>query len=301
MDIGIPYIYADSTIQKIGACYVPSPFRDFTQTLIKLSANSNQNGLDNWLAICIIGHMNEITQFNSAIESVLIRGDLSKLAEKDRVEYYMSVCKSLGLNPLTRPFEYIVLNGRLTLYATRAATDQLRTIHGVSVEIVSREERDGLYIVHARARNSEGRVDESIGIVPLTDARGQRLTGDLLANAMMKAETKAKRRVTLSICGLGWLDETEIETIPDAQRVETQVHVVTNDETSHGKHALEAGNTLEAKLETSTRERFAAFVKSARDKLSPSDIEEARQIYRENNEQKMIQFMKRIGGDNGQE
>jgi hypothetical protein len=32
----------------------------------------------------------------------------------------------------------------------------------------------------------------------------------------MKAITKAKRRVTLSICGLGWLDETEIESIPSA-------------------------------------------------------------------------------------
>jgi hypothetical protein len=30
----------------------------------------------------------------------------------------------------------------------------------------------------------------------------------------MKAETKAKRRVTLSICGLGLLDETEVETVP---------------------------------------------------------------------------------------
>ena len=40
------------------------------------------------------------------------------------------------------------------------------------------------------------------------------LKGDALANALMKAETKAKRRVTLSIAGLGWLDETELETIP---------------------------------------------------------------------------------------
>ena len=31
---------------------------------------------------------------------------------------------------------------------------------------------------------------------------------------MMKAETKAKRRVTLSICGLGVLDETEVENVP---------------------------------------------------------------------------------------
>jgi hypothetical protein len=43
------------------------------------------------------------------------------------------------------------------------------------------------------------------------------LKGESKANAMMKAETKAKRRVTLSICGLGMLDETEVETIPSAQ------------------------------------------------------------------------------------
>jgi hypothetical protein len=40
------------------------------------------------------------------------------------------------------------------------------------------------------------------------------LKGDALANALMKCETKAKRRVTLSLAGLGWLDETELETIP---------------------------------------------------------------------------------------
>jgi len=38
-------------------------------------------------------------------------------------------------------------------------------------------------------------------------------------NALMKAVTKAKRRVTLSICGLGMLDETEVETIPSARPV----------------------------------------------------------------------------------
>ena len=35
----------------------------------------------------------------------------------------------------------------------------------------------------------------------------------------MKAVTKAKRRVTLSICGLGMLDETEVESIPGAKAV----------------------------------------------------------------------------------
>jgi hypothetical protein len=40
------------------------------------------------------------------------------------------------------------------------------------------------------------------------------LKGEALANAIMKCETKAKRRVTLSICGLGLLDELDVETLP---------------------------------------------------------------------------------------
>jgi len=35
----------------------------------------------------------------------------------------------------------------------------------------------------------------------------------------MRAETKAKRRVTLSICGLGMLDETEVDSIPGAAKI----------------------------------------------------------------------------------
>jgi hypothetical protein len=43
-----------------------------------------------------------------------------------------------------------------------------------------------------------------------------------LANCYLKAITKAKRRVTLSLLGLGMLDETEVETIPDAEIVTEQ-------------------------------------------------------------------------------
>jgi len=155
------------------------------------------------------------------IERVIIQGDLSKLTPAERTQYYRRVCESLGLNPLTRPFDYIILNGRLTLYARRDATDQLRKIHGVSIRIVSREKvGEDLYIVLAHATDRTGRTDEAIGAVNIAD-----LTGDALANAIMKAETKAKRRVTLSLVGLGWLDETEIETIPDATPLPADIEV----------------------------------------------------------------------------
>jgi hypothetical protein len=144
------------------------------------------------------------------IESVLIKGDLAKLTPDERMQYYKEVCKSLGLNPLTQPFAYIILNGKLQLYALRACADQLRKIHGVSLEIVSRDVADDILTIHVRAKLPDGRVDEDLGSVAFSSA----LKGEARANAELKCVTKAKRRATLSICGLGWLDETEVADIP---------------------------------------------------------------------------------------
>ena len=72
------------------------------------------------------------------IEQALVMGDLSKLDSEQRVNYYLKVCSSLGLNPLTRPFDYLVLNGKLVLYARKDATDQLRHIHKVSITRLDR-------------------------------------------------------------------------------------------------------------------------------------------------------------------
>lgn len=144
------------------------------------------------------------------MESVLLKGDLGKLTPDERVRYYNEVCRSLGLNPLTQPFAYVTLNGKLQLYALRACADQLRKINGVSLEIVSRELADDVLTIHVRAKLPDGRCDEDLGAVPFPST----LKGESRANAELKAVTKAKRRATLSICGLGWLDETEVQDIP---------------------------------------------------------------------------------------
>lgn len=158
---------------------------------------------------------NEIQQVDtfSNMESVVIGGDLSKLTPEQRVQYYQSVCKSIGLNPLTRPFDYITLNNRLTLYARKDAADQLRDINGISIGKPDIIFQDEWIIVTVEASNKDGRRDSDVGVVSKKDMQGN------YGNALMKAVTKAKRRVTLSICGLGWLDETEVETIPDAKPV----------------------------------------------------------------------------------
>ncbi len=154
------------------------------------------------------------TTQSSVLEQVIINGDLRNLSPAERVEYYRRTCESLGLNPFTRPFEYIMLNNKLTLYAKRDATDQLRAIKGISIDDVDITETAELYVVKVKGSDKSGRKDTEIGVVSKRDMQGN------IANAQMKAVTKAKRRLTLSLSGLGWTDESEIETIPNA-------HVVT--------------------------------------------------------------------------
>ena len=149
-----------------------------------------------------------------AIEHALALNDLSKLNTQQRVAYYNATCASVGLNPLTQPFAYILLDGKLTLYARKECSEQLRKINRVSTQVLSKQELPGdLYEVNVRVTDASGRVEEEVGIVSLLDKNGKRLTGKDLANAQMKALTKAKRRGTLAISGLGLLDESEIETI----------------------------------------------------------------------------------------
>jgi hypothetical protein len=149
----------------------------------------------------------------SVAEKALIGGDLSKMSSEERLQYYNAICTSLNLNPLTRPFEYLNLNGKLTLYVRKDATDQLRKNNEIWITLTSKEVIGDMYVVTARARMTNNRIDESTGVVYIKG-----LGAEQLANAMMKAETKAKRRVTLSICGLGWTDESELDTIPNARK-----------------------------------------------------------------------------------
>ena len=147
----------------------------------------------------------------SVLEHILGTGDLSKLTTQGRVEYYTATCRSLGLNPLTRPMRFLSLNGQIQLYFTRDGTDQLRKAQGITLHVVDKVIEAGLFTVTVRARAKDGREDEDIGAVVLPQS------GESRANALMKAMTKAKRRVTLSICGLGQTDESELDTMPGAR------------------------------------------------------------------------------------
>ena len=147
---------------------------------------------------------------------------MSKLSENDKVKYYNGYCERMGLDPFTKPFDILRLNGKEVLYCTRSGTQQLNKLHKVSHLITSRDtnQEAGVYIVTSKASLPDGRCTESIGAVNI-----QGLKGEAYANAIMKAETKAKRRATLDLLGLGVLDESEAESIPNATTVALQTMV----------------------------------------------------------------------------
>lgn len=148
----------------------------------------------------------------ATLEALVVGGDLSKLSSTQRVEYYTARCTRAGLDPATQPFQYLNLQGKLTLYATKTCTDQLSNLHGIRLSILGQDTVEGTRIVTVRAETRDGRATEEIGALPIAG-----LKGDALANALMKCVTKAKRRAVLSVCGLGMMDETEIDTVHGAK------------------------------------------------------------------------------------
>lgn len=155
------------------------------------------------------------------LEKVILQNDLSGLSPVEKVQHVRNVCNSIGLNPLTKPIQLIKFQDKSTtkeiMYMTKDGAEQLRNIHDVSINKLETEILNNkIYIVRAYAKKPSGREDCSTSAVGI-----EGLNGSILGNAMKKCETQAKRRVTLSICGLGMLDESEISDLPNnAKKIE---------------------------------------------------------------------------------
>jgi hypothetical protein len=141
---------------------------------------------------------------------VILQNDLAGLTPLEKVQHVKNVCTSLGLNPLTKPIQLLKFQGKEIPYMTKDGSEQIRNLHNVSIVKLETELLNGdLYIVKAYATKPNGRQDCSTSAQSIAN-----LKGEAIGNAMKKCETQAKRRVTLSICGLGMLDESEIEDLP---------------------------------------------------------------------------------------
>ncbi|MBT9258184.1 MAG: hypothetical protein KM310_00295 [Clostridiales bacterium] len=119
-----------------------------------------------------------------------------------------------GLDPDTHPFRWIQVRGQdePVLYADRTVVDQLLNIHNLSVDILDQgfERFDsGLVIAWAKARVS----DTQRSRVSLGAVRAPSHSAHALANALMRAETKAIRRAVIRFLAIPALDESELDTM----------------------------------------------------------------------------------------
>lgn len=153
-------------------------------------------------------------QAAAALEHILATGDLLELTPPQRIGHYLALCKSLGLNSLSRPFDWLVLDSRLVLYPNKSCGEQLRRLHQISVKLVRKEQVGDLFVIEVEGRAPNGRTDFASKYVPTTvwDSRNNRqvrLTPGKLADAYAKAETGAKRRLIMSMVGLAGLPDTD--------------------------------------------------------------------------------------------
>lgn len=168
-----------------------------------------------------------------ALRQYLLGGDVTTLVPAERASLIVALCRHIGIDPIERPFQ-IIRDGkgddaRDVIYATKACTSALCRERDIDRELVSTDINTvGAYqFATARAKatlRSTGRSEQADGVVPLVaeewgDVQGKRrrtgrfvaLGPDAMANALMKASTKAKRRAVLDLVGLGVPDESEVE------------------------------------------------------------------------------------------
>lgn len=164
---------------------------------------------------------NELMQLSSEIvSSIILNNDLSVLSKEQRVQYVGYRCQKAGLDVAGSPFNLIPnKEGKLFLYANKEAAAQLNQLRSLS-PVVSKEEflmDNTIYKVTYKVTEN-GRATEdcgAVGLVKIKKMNGQpdeirKLSPDEVADAIMKAHTKAKRRAILTHCGIGTndLDDT---------------------------------------------------------------------------------------------
>lgn len=132
-------------------------------------------------------------------------GDINGLTAIERKLYYLQMCDFYKFDWKTFPFDYIENDGKLKLYVNQTGCSHLRNRYQVSTKIKSREIIEGMWIVTVEASRGN-RTEEATGAASLFDKYGK-TTPQLKANSLKKAETQARRRATLAICGFSDNDE----------------------------------------------------------------------------------------------
>jgi hypothetical protein len=138
--------------------------------------------------------------------------DLGQLTEAEKQIHYENICEAAGLDPALNLLRYRMMDDgsgtgkqHLVLYATKAATDAIRGVQGISDLEQTGTMILTAYTVTTKVQNKEGRTLMAQGAVDLEGKRGR-----ALENGIALAQTRSSRRAALAMSGLGLLDESEL-------------------------------------------------------------------------------------------
>ena len=173
---------------------------------------------------------------SGAIMQEVMGGNLERLTPAQRVELHNAVCHSVGLNPLTHPFDFISFPARgnepakTILYPNATAFSQLTSMHKLSIDYsdIHEDQERGLIIQWCTVTDGQ-RTGKDMGVLSTTgrrkDGSEYQLTGQAYADAMMKVMTKARRRAISAFSGMplngfGGDGETERDPLDGARIVD---------------------------------------------------------------------------------
>jgi hypothetical protein len=138
-----------------------------------------------------------------------LNGSVSHFDKSQKQALLSKLCITLGLNEELQPFRiYSNTRGEEYIYATKECCAQLRHRECISIhEIGEPIFANSTISVRVKGSNKHGRESweiGSVGVVP-------ELSPSQVAHGVMTAVTKAKRRLTLCLSGLGVLADVELE------------------------------------------------------------------------------------------
>lgn len=157
----------------------------------------------------------ETAKYTAGIKEYFRSGNIAQLSADEQDFIKAKLCERYNLDPILRPFELISFSGgQQKFYMTASATNQLANALSLTREIVQLEIDEQRMIAKCTVKVSSpsGRSETCNAFIAISKFQQPKerggiptkvlLEGEDLANTLMKLETKAKRKATMSFFGI---------------------------------------------------------------------------------------------------
>ena len=172
----------------------------------------------------VSNELQQVDQLTQAkdIADFLITGNLASFSKEKQIELMVNICKEVGVSPVLRPLQLINFQGKSIWYLSASGAEAIASKLGIVIETIEEKELldKGVAMIKVKGTLPSGRTDTATAYLSIgsTNLKGETTTlkGEAYANAMMKLESKARRRLIVRLAGL------KDEYVPEENEVETK-------------------------------------------------------------------------------